>query len=331
MAGRKPLPLAEKVGPEFVGATPLDMAQEQNALLAAYQSTAAAYDPMQAVGRMQMGVFMATVADRVVSETFMQVKESGSYKNLPYRDASGEWQHVSTLEEFCEQFMPHGYRRCRQLAENYRLLGPELYEQAEAIGFRQRDYNALKALPADDQAIVRQAVEAGKLDTAIELLEDMAAKHVAEKAALEKVASEATANYAALDKNLQRTLDRANKAEREADKLRHRLEAETPDEAGKALRLEVSGHGYHIEGQINTDLMKAFDALAHHAAQHDCSHDEFMSGVLFGIERALLAVRNKHHVKDRPDGDERPDWTRPDFDADAVVAAALAKLEPGHE
>lgn len=47
-----------------------------------------------------------------------------------------------------------------QLADNLNLLGPELYEQAEKIGFKARDYQALKALPSDEQEIVKQALEA---------------------------------------------------------------------------------------------------------------------------------------------------------------------------
>lgn len=120
--------------------------------------------------------------------------------------------------------------------------------------------------------------------------------------------------------------------EKDAAKAKRQLETQTPDQIGADLRLEVAGIGYQIEGMISGgkgSLMDAFDALAAHAEANNCTHEEFMSGLLFGIERTLLAVRNKHNVKDVPDGDERPDWTRPDFDADAVVAAALAK-EAGH-
>ena len=41
------------------------------------------------------------------------------------------------------------------------LLGQELFEQAEKIGLRQIDYNAIKALPAPRQEIVKEALSAG--------------------------------------------------------------------------------------------------------------------------------------------------------------------------
>lgn len=284
---------------------------------------------LKQVGRIEAMQFSATVAERVIAETYAKIKESKAYNGLPYRDADGNTRQVASLEEFCEAYMPRSHRRCQELAANLHLLGAELYEQAEALGFRQRDYNALKALPADDQAIVRQAIEAGKLDSAIELMQDMAVKHAAEKADLHKEVEEAQANYEGLVKVSETKEKLINDQQREMAKLRRRLESMTPDEVGADLRREVAGVGFQIEGLINTDLMTAFDALAEHAETHDCTHEEFMSGLLFGIERALLAVRNKHNVKAAPDGDERPDWTRDDFDADAVVAAALAK-ETGH-
>jgi hypothetical protein len=206
--------------------------------------------------------------------------------------------------------MPKSRRRCEELAANLHLLGPELYEQAEAIGFRQRDYNALKALPADDQAIVKQAIEAGKFDNAIELMQDMAVKHAADKASLNKQVEEAQANYEGQLQVSKKKEELINSQQVELEKMRRRIETRTPDEDGADLRLEVAGIGYQIEGLINASLMPAFDALAAHADANECSHDEFMSGLLFGIERALLAVRNKHNVKDRPDGEEKPDWVR---------------------
>lgn len=150
-----------------------------------------ATEVLKMVGRIEMGNFLATVADRAIAETYVNVKNSKSYKGLPYRTKDGKVATVATLEEFCDVFMPRSYRRCRELAANLQLLGPDLYEQAEAIGFRQRDYAALKALPADDQIIVKQAIEAGNLDNSIELMQDMAARHKHEKDALSAALTEA--------------------------------------------------------------------------------------------------------------------------------------------
>ena len=49
-------------------------------------------------------------------------------------------------------------------------MGDTLFEQAERIGFRTRDYAALKALPSEDQALVKQAIETGTREEVIDQL-----------------------------------------------------------------------------------------------------------------------------------------------------------------
>jgi hypothetical protein len=111
---------------------------------------------------------------------------------------------VQDLDEFCRQFMGKSYRRCNELADNLHTLGPELYEQAQAVGFRSRDYRALKALPADDQAAVKAALEDGDKDTALTVLSQLVGRHqqareVAERqcAAAKATEAETKANYEA--------------------------------------------------------------------------------------------------------------------------------------
>lgn len=98
-----------------------------------------------------------------------------------------------------------------------------------------------------------------------------------------------------------------------------------PDEEGGQLREETGMFAFRAEVAILGDLTKGFEALAAHAEKHDCTHEEFMSGCLAQIERALLGLRSRFDVKAFPDGQERPLWARDDVDTDAVVAAALRK------
>lgn len=200
--GRKPAETPE--GTEVIVRTDVlaEDAQAMTNIAIGQQMVMDSTEALKRIGRLEALEFVATVAERVIAETYIGIKESKIYKGLPYKK-DGKVETVSTLQEFCEVFMPHGYRRCEQIAENYHLLGPELYEQAEAIGFRQRDYGALKALPADDQAVVRQAIEAGKFDNAIELMQDMAIRHAKETEALRKEAAEAKADSEATGRLLQ--------------------------------------------------------------------------------------------------------------------------------
>jgi hypothetical protein len=51
------------------------------------------------------------------------------------------------LDEFCRAYLGKSYNRCLELSQNLNLLGEELYESTQKIGFRARDYAALRALP----------------------------------------------------------------------------------------------------------------------------------------------------------------------------------------
>lgn len=92
-----------------------------------------------------------------------------------------------------------------------------------------------------------------------------------------------------------------------------------PDTEGAQLRDEVGRFGYAAEVAIRGDLFHGFTALMEHADKHNCTHDEFMSGCLAQIERALLELRNRFNVKAEPDGQEKPDWVR-QFEAEDAAA-----------
>lgn len=174
--GAKPLSPAVLQGPQFVKHTPADIAATQAAMYAAGELPT----PEEVVGwtqssllagRIQSALVQRHVAARIIAESYAALMESNSYVGTPYVDADGSRRHVAALDEFCTVFFGRSARRCRELAANLDTLGADLFEAAEKIGLGQRDYNALKALPADDQAVVKQALaEGGDKDAVTGLL-----------------------------------------------------------------------------------------------------------------------------------------------------------------
>jgi hypothetical protein len=65
----------------------------------------------------------------------------------------------------------HGFK-----VDDLHALGPALYETAQECGWRTKDYRALKALPADDQAAVREALDSDDRDAALTVLSDLVAR-----------------------------------------------------------------------------------------------------------------------------------------------------------
>lgn len=123
--------------------------------------------------------------------------------------------------------------------------------------------------------------------------------------------------------------DKNSKIDDLATKLetrQQRIKPADPDEEGAQLRDEVGRFGYAAEVAIRGDLFRGFTALAEHADKHDCTHEEFMSGCLAQIERALLELRNRFYVKEVPDGQEKPDWVRQLEAEDAALLAGLPSV-----
>lgn len=172
-------------------------------LAAADEAVINATSVLTMVGRLEGLEFVRRVADVATAQIFVQVKNSNKFKGLPYIAADGQRRHVADLDEFCEVFLKKSARRARELAANLHTLGPELYEQAERIGFRARDYQALKALPQDAQDAVKQVISSGDKEAAVDLLHDFADRVVV----AEKKAEEAAETLEAKD----RLLDEKNK------------------------------------------------------------------------------------------------------------------------
>ncbi len=191
-----------------------------NAEALAAQIVSDKFDAIKAIGRIETAQFYATVAEKFIAETAISIKESKKYKGLPYFDENGKARQVAGFEEFCEVFLGKSARRVQELMSNYKHLGPDLYEQAEKLGFRQKDYNALKALPDDDRQLIAQAIESESLDNALDLMQQLAAKHQREKESLEAETAELKKSLASIDAVIQKKDEKLNELDRELERQR---------------------------------------------------------------------------------------------------------------
>jgi hypothetical protein len=218
----------------------------QNAGAVADTAVLAYGDTFKALGRIEGMDFLRRVGDIAIAQTFIGVRESKKYKGLPYKDADGNLRHVEDFDEFCREFFGKSYTRCYELSKNLHLLGPELYESAERIGFKARDYAALKALPEAEQEIVKTALAADDKAQVVEILQDLAARHQSERAAAKKEADDMRADLDARDKLLADKGDKLDKTQMELEKLKSLppnkaevLRLEREEEAAKVLTLAV--------------------------------------------------------------------------------------------
>lgn len=219
--------------PEITAERGAELVGMQNTMAVVDAALLGHADVYRALGRIEGLDFLRRVGDVAIAQTFIEVRESKKYKGMPFKDAQGNLRHVEDFETFCKEFFGKSYTRCYELSKNLHLLGPDLYESAEAIGFKARDYAALKALPADEQEIVKTALAAESKDQVLDILQDLAARHQSERQAMKKQAEDMTGDLAARDKLLADKSEKLDKVSLDLEKLKS-----LPPNKREELRLE---------------------------------------------------------------------------------------------
>lgn len=166
------------------------------------------------IGRLEALDFVAVTANTAMLAIYENVKKSKAWRFIrnPQNGRNGQFE---SLEEFCEVKLGKSYKRLRTLAAQKNLLGQDAYEQAERLGLRDVDYNAIKALPAPDQELVRRAVEeAQSRDEVLDLLQELAARHAKEKKEAEDTRLQLEADNKFLADKRDKEAQRADKAEK---------------------------------------------------------------------------------------------------------------------
>lgn len=293
----------------------------QNTATAIDQAVMDAEEVHRALGRIEGMEFLRHVGDVAIAQVFADVRKSKRYKGLPYKDAEGNVRHVGTFEEFCDVKLGKSYKRCHELAQNLHVLGTDLYESAERIGFRTRDYRALKALPEADQDAIKKALaEDSTKAEALDLLQDMAERHAAEKAATKKELADLKADHDALDKLMADKTERLDKATVELTKLKSLPPAERArlwleQEAAAAERLNLAE--VKCTAAVNEFLAEIADVLeAEDLSAHTSQYAHDLAKYLAESIGNLFA---NYAIAVDFEGIVRPEWTRADAAQDLGV------------
>ena len=112
------------------------------------------------IGRLEALTFVQTISESAALAVYENIKKSKGWRHLRNPESSNGLNFQS-LEDFCKVKLGRGYARMQMIAGNRNLIGQEAFEQAERIGLRQVDYNAIKALPAPKQELIKEALAEG--------------------------------------------------------------------------------------------------------------------------------------------------------------------------
>lgn len=84
----------------------------------------------------------------------------------------------------------------------------------------------------------------------------------------------------------------------------------TDDEEGAQLRRETSDWAHNAEAIIRGSLRDGLEQLQRHAVATGANHDEFASGILAQLDRAMADLRGQLLIKAAPDGNSTPEWDK---------------------
>lgn len=250
---------------------------------------------MQDIGAMRALSFIRKISGRAQVELYLKLKETKGWKSVPHPDG----RKFSDLDELCDVYLGETGRSIRNKVPNYHLLGPALYEVSERMGFKPRDYAALKALPTDDQEAIKQAMQTEDRDQILDLMQELAMRHASEKAQLNTNIQTKEADLKARD---------AREAKLNADnhellKRVIRIEEATPQEDYAMLAAELAKCVYSIQTSLMS-LRAGFSKLIVKGDEHGIAYTDTLVGHVTQLHRELNRVRNEYGLPIEPDKTE---------------------------
>ncbi len=269
------------------------------------------------LGRLEALDFVVTVTSSAMLSVFENVKKSKAWAILRNpRSVTGD--KFESLDEFCKIKLGKSYQRLQHLSAARSAIGQEAFEQAERLGLHQRDYNAIKALPAPAQELVRRAVEeAQSRDDVIDLLQELAVRHAQEKEALsaelQDVRDQAE-DFAASKKVMEGTVADLRKQAR-------RLAHATQDELAAHLRSQVQEVAKGIEAEVLGPLRDGMEQLVAHGEETGRDERVWVKGQLELVLERLMTVAGRMGVE-LTIGSATPAWLDTSAIPDAAAGAA---------
>lgn len=274
------------------------------------------------IGRLEAMDFIATIANSASLAIYENVKKSKAWRHLRHPE-SCDGRNFASLDEFCQVKLGRSYRRLQELAANRNSLGQEAYEQAERLGLRQVDYNAIKALPAPEQELMRRAVEDSQSrDEVLDVLQELAARTSQQRQALESERDELRAEHQATEALLAKKNEQIDRLQRQ----QQRSQTMEPDEVLANLKTEAGDAALAAEGVVAGRLRHAMQALREHEASErgrPDGQDVFLSGLLGQVQRQLTQLREELGLA-ALGTDTRPAWQQWADEQDALDEAAQA-------
>lgn len=251
----------------------------------------------QLLGQIQMANSIAKFSDVIGLSKLKHIKETKAYRALSGKKGvapdGSEISDVGTFEGFCRA-LGMSYSKVDEDLKNLDVFGEEALRQLSAVGAGYRELRAMRKLPEDERALIAAAPDRESL---VELLEERAAAHAAEREQLTAELTEAQATAEDKQTRISVLSTKLEKTEGELSKAKRRWRAATPDEQRADLERAVNEAALAVRVAIATDaddvgLRGAVMALAQHAYDHNLDVGDFLGDVFAQLLTAVRVVRD---------------------------------------
>ena len=291
----------------------IQVAPQAEQQLAALQDSALTQQQMtemldlgRRLGQMETASFFSNICDEVLLSSFESAKKSKAWRLLK----NEENQIFESFDEFCRQRFGYSYARLQQVSGNRNLIGQEAFEQAERLGLRQRDYNAIKALPAPDQELVRRAVEeAQSRDEVLDLLQELVVRHAKEK---EQLQAEHQATSDLLADKSEALLGKRDEVERLQTELRQiklagKATQKLLDEAGEHLNTAKGAIGGVVRASVQALMAHSLEGSGAEGQDRTLARQE-AARLIADLMADLRRLRDEFAVPDAAPANTPPEW-----------------------
>ena len=245
------------------------------------------------VGAIKATGFFKKVSTVTEIKMLAEIKESKEYKGLSVLDYEGNWQHVTTWEQFCKS-LGHSREKVDQDILNINTFGEDFLETSQRMGVGYRDLRKLRKLPdAEREVIINgESVQAEDKDSLIDLIEEMSAKNLKTKQTMQQQIDALSADAKAKDNVLSTKnkkideLDAQLSLRKQPDQkheLEKQLEAHISSELAQSvtsiltaisqfnasiltLREQAESDVPHLSAKIDSDVSYAYGRIAELAA-----------------------------------------------------------------
>lgn len=338
-AGRKALPAATAEGPDYIGATPTELAEHEATINQAQALADKMSDDVLAagidLGRLEAMTFITTIGESAALAIYENIKKSKAWRLLSNPENS-DGRKFESLDEFCRVKLGKSYNRLQEITANRHLIGETAFEQAEKIGLRQSDFNLLKTLPQPKQEIIKDALAEGATKEELQkALRELASadqreieKAQADLASKDKALAEATANLQAKEKNMADKNSKIDELTEALTRSQRQINDLPPVEIGERIRVQATQMFSVAEVELRK-LKAPLLALAQHSEAHGIEHGNVMAGLVAQLRLTLNQLAAEFDIDAQPDADLTPAWQREGAEAEALAATESAALAAG--